>query len=62
MRISKSISGFTEVNTRTQEFFELKVVAPAHESERIAKCRKEVEDLVRRIDSEFDEKQKGGSD
>ena len=54
MRITKSIAGFTEINTRTQEFFELKVVALAHEEKKIQKCKKECERIIRGIDNEPD--------
>lgn len=58
MRITKSIAGFNEVNNRIQEHFELKVVAPAMEADRIAKCKKEVEKLIEGIDREASEREK----
>lgn len=62
MRITKSIAGFTEVNARTNDFFELKVVSTSSESEKIQKCKKECEEIIRRIDNEPNSTEKNGID
>jgi len=62
MRITKSIAGFSEVNSRTQDFFELKVVSTSSESEKILRCKKECEEIIRRIDNESNGAEKSGFD
>ena len=54
MRIKKSITGYSEVNTRGEQFFEIKVIAPVGEREKIEKCYRKVEKLVEGIDREPD--------
>ena len=52
MRITKSISGFTEINYKATPFFELKVVAQYSERKKLGELAKKVEKFVEDYESE----------